>query len=130
MPTMVSCSTISLMEDGHVDIGWKMYPSRRRFRFSRWDIRFSFVNLLSSSSVLRWCPFFYIRFVVYVAEISERVIKRDGWTLRISMLDYLMVNGFIRVSASQIVSCNKLQNGHFQGMFGVDYFYGELVYNM
>ena len=41
-----------------------------------------------------------------------------------------MVNGFIRVSASQIVSCNKLQNGHFQGMFGVDYFYGELVYNM
>ena len=54
------------MDDGHVDIGWKMYPSRRRFTFSRLDICSSFVNLLSSSSVLRWCPFFDIRFVVYV----------------------------------------------------------------
>ena len=45
-------------------------------------------------------------------------------------LVYLVVNGFIRVSASQMVICNKLQNGHFQGMFWVDYFYGKLVYNM
>ena len=46
----------SLMEDGYVDIGQKMYPSRRCLRFSRLTIRSSFVIFfLSSSSVLRCC---------------------------------------------------------------------------
>ena len=44
------------MEDGHVDKGQKMYPSRRCFRFFSLDICSSFVNLLSLSSVLRWYP--------------------------------------------------------------------------
>ena len=56
LSVMVSCSRISLMEDGHVDIEYKMYLSRRCLRFSRLDIRSSFVNLLSSSSVLTCFP--------------------------------------------------------------------------
>ena len=44
------------MEDGHVGIGQKMYPSRRCLRFSRLDVCFSYVNLLSSNSVLRYFP--------------------------------------------------------------------------
>ena len=44
------------MEDGHVVMGWKMYPSRRCLTFSRLDIRSSFVNLLSSTSVFRCSP--------------------------------------------------------------------------
>ena len=56
LSVMVSCSRISLMEDGHVVIGQKMYPSRRCLRFSRLAIRCSLVNVLSSSSILRCCP--------------------------------------------------------------------------
>ena len=44
------------MEDGHVDIGQKVYLSRRCLRFFHVVIRPFFVNLLSLSSVLRCCP--------------------------------------------------------------------------
>ena len=46
------------MEDGHVDIEYKIYLARRCLRFSCLDIRSSFVNLLSSSSVLTCFPSF------------------------------------------------------------------------
>ena len=56
LSVMGLCSTISLMEGDRVDIGQKMCPSRRCSRFFPVVVRSSFVNMVSSSSVLRCCP--------------------------------------------------------------------------
>ena len=48
-------------------LGQKMYPSRRCLRFSRLDMCFSYVNLLSSNSVLRYFPslMYVSQFILY-----------------------------------------------------------------